>query len=210
MSLLEFLFLGAVIGVLTSAPVGPVNIMTIRHAVQGGWRDGVLVGLGAACADTIFAAIAVFGISAVTRFIEGQVDIIKLVGGLLLIAFGIRIARARPHFEAGGTLESLVTDVTAAFFLTLTNPGAVLGFVAIIGGLGSWRPVHGDYPGAVALVCGVAAGALAWWMFLSLLVSRFSTAINDQWLGRANRIAGTLLVAFGLAIFADLAWRYGS
>lgn len=205
MGIFEFIALGAAIGIITSAPVGPVNIMAIRNAVQRGTRDGFLVGLGAVLADTIYATVAVFGVSAVTGFIEGQVDVIKLVGGLLLIGFGTIVVRSHPHLESESGAANLWTEATAAFFLTLTNPGAVLGFVAIIGGLGSWRPEPGDHLGAMALVAGVSFGAAAWWGGLSLIVNRFSTKLDDRWLERANRIAGTLLVLFGLGIFLDLA-----
>lgn len=207
MSVFGFIALGVAIGLITSAPVGPVNIMTIRHAVQRGAREGILVGLGAVLADTIYAAVAVFGVSAVTQFIEGQVDLIKLVGGTLLIAFGLKILRTHPHLETepGNGAAGLWADATAAFFMTLTNPGAVLGFIAIIGGLGSWRPEHGNHIGALALVSGVALGALLWWTLVSAAVHRFSGQINDRWLESANRIAGTVLVLFGLAVFTDLA-----
>ncbi|WP_417671910.1 LysE family translocator [Roseibium sp.] len=188
-----------------SAPVGPVNIMAIRHAIQRGAREGTLVGIGAVAADTIYAAIAVFSVSAVTHFIEGQVDLIKIIGGVLLILFGARVFVSHPHLEKSGQSASVWSDATGAFFLTLTNPGAVLGFVAIIGGLGSWRPAPGDAVGALGIVAGVALGATGWWAFVSTLVSRFSAHLDDRWLERANRIAGTLLVLFGLGIFIDLA-----
>ncbi|MEJ8473433.1 LysE family translocator [Roseibium algae] len=207
MSVLGFIAVGIAIGLITSAPVGPVNIMMIRHAIQRGMREGIIVGLGAVCADTIFAAVAVFGVSAVTQFIEGQVDMIKLVGGGLLIVFGLKVMTSHPHLEKDGAdgAASVWADATAAFFLTLTNPGAVLGFIAIIGGLGGWRPTPEDHIGALALVAGVALGAASWWTFISGLVNRYSGHIDDHWLGRANRIAGTILVLFGICVFADLA-----
>ncbi|WP_417685266.1 LysE family translocator [Roseibium sp.] len=205
MSLFQFLLLGMVIGIITSAPVGPVNVMAMRHAIQRGAREGLLVGFGAVIADVIYATVAIFGVSVVTGFIEGQVDIIKLLGGALLVVFGARVFTSHPHLEKETSAADLWSDATGAFFLTLTNPGAVLGFIAIIGGLGSWRPAAADHFGAAAMVAGVALGATAWWALISSLVSRFSARLDDRWLEKANRIAGTLLVLFGLLVFADLA-----
>lgn len=200
------LLVGVVIGIVTSAPVGPVNIMTIRHAALRGWREGVVVGSGAVLADALYAGVAIFSISAVTQFIEGHADWIKLAGALLLTGFGLRIMMTHPHIEntEHEGMQGMGRDAAAAFLMTLTNPGAVLGFIAIIGGLGHWRPEPEDHVGNLAMVLGVALGALSWWCMISALVARYSSKIDDAWLERANRIAGILLLIFALTVFADL------
>lgn len=208
MTFLEYALIGYVIGIITTAPVGPVNIMAIQHAAQNGFSQGLFVGLGAVVADTIYAAVAVFGVSAITLFVEGQFDLIKCVGGLLLIVFGIKIFNTHPHLgsDPNGRGGGFLGDATAAFFMALTNPGTILAFIAIFGGLGDLRPQHGDHLGALAMVGGVAAGATSWWAFVSATVSHFRGKIDDSWLDRANHVAGFILVAFGLIIFADLAF----
>jgi len=206
-SFLEYILIGYFVGILTTAPVGPVNIMAIQHAVRGGFRQGVYVGFGAVIADTIYAAAAIFGVSAVTTFIEGQFDLIEIVGGALLIIFGIKIWNTHPHLtkNGNGREHGFLGDATAAFFMAITNPGAILAFIAIFGGLGDFRPAHGDHVGALVMVAGVAFGATSWWMIVSATVSHFRTRIDDRWLDRANHIAGFLLVAFGALIYLKLA-----
>lgn len=206
MSVLEFALIGLAIGVITTAPVGPVNIMAIQHAAQQGFRQGLYVGLGAVIADAIYAAAAIFGVSAVTRFVEGQFALIETAGAALLVLFGLKIMKTHSHLDrdAGGRVKGIWGEVTAAFFMVLTNPGVVLAYVAIVGSLGQWRPQPGDHAGALAMVLGVVLGAAAWWALLSALVTRFSARIDDRWLDRANRIAGFVLIAFGLVIGANL------
>jgi threonine/homoserine/homoserine lactone efflux protein len=203
----EFALIGFVIGIITTAPVGPVNIMAIQHAAQRGFRQGLYVGLGAVVADTTYAAVAVFGVSAVTRFIEGQFDLIKAVGVVLLFVFGLKVMTTHPHLEQDedGRKKGFWGDATAAFFMAITNPGVVLAYIAIVGGLGDWRPQHGNHIGALAMVAGVAAGATTWWATISWIVSHFSAKIDDHWLDRANFVAGIMLIVFGLVISADLA-----
>jgi threonine/homoserine/homoserine lactone efflux protein len=204
---LEYALIGYFIGILTTAPVGPVNVMAIQHAVRGGFRHGVLVGLGAVLADTIYATAAIFSVSAVTTFIEDQFSMIEIVGGALLILFGIKIWNTHPHLEKNGDGEEYryIGDVTAAFFLAITNPGTILAFAAIFGGLGEFRPPHGEHAGALMMVAGVAAGATSWWIMVSATVSHFRARIDDRWLDRANHIAGFILVAFGALIYLKLA-----
>lgn len=208
MTLLEFAVIGYAIGIMTTAPVGPVNILAIQHAAQRGFQQGLLVGLGSVVADTLYAFIAIFGVSAVTQFVEGQFDLIKFIGAVLLLVFGFKVMTSRPHFDQGSNdkRKGVFGDVTAAFLMSLTNPGTILAYVAIVGGLGDWRPQHGDHVGALVMVAGVASGATSWWVLVSGIVSRFSGRINDRWLQRANHIAGIIIVGFGLVIAADLAF----
>lgn len=208
MTNLNFLLIGAGIGLLTSAPVGPVNIMTLRHAAAHGIREGVTVALGAVVADLLYAALAVFGVSAVTGFVTGHEGLIKLAGGALIFGFGWRVYRSRPHMDPQAGAASALTDMVAAFLLTLTNPGVILGFVAILGGLGTWRPQPGDTSGALFLLAGVATGALVWWSGLCWGVSHMSARVDSSWLARANHLAGALLMLFGVGIYADLLIRW--
>ncbi len=208
MEFLEYVLIGFFVGILTTAPVGPVNIMAIQHAVHGGFRQGVFVGLGAVIADTIFAAAAILGVSAITNFIEGQFNLIEFVGGALLIVFGLKIWNTHPHLDADGNgrERGFWGDATAAFFMAITNPGAILAFIAIFGSLGNFRPAHGDHFGALMMIAGVAGGATSWWVIVSATVSHFKTRIDDRWLDRANHIAGFILMAFGGLIYLDLAF----
>ncbi|PVB63004.1 LysE family transporter [Labrenzia sp. 011] len=207
MTFVEYVLIGYFVGVLITAPVGPVNVMAIQHAVHGGFRQGVFVGLGAVLADTIFASAAIFGISAITNFIEGQINLIEIVGGALLIVFGIKIWNTHPHLDRDGNgwHRGFLGDATAAFFMAITNPGAVIAFVAIFGGLGEFRPAPGDHIGALLMVAGVASGATSWWVVVSAAVSHYRARIDDRWLDRANHIAGFVLVAFGALIYLKLA-----
>lgn len=208
MTVLEYVLIGFFVGILTTAPVGPVNIMAIQHAVRSGFSHGVFVGLGAVLADSIFASAAIFGVSAITNFIEGQFRLIETVGGALLIIFGIKIWNTHPHLGKDGNDReySYLGDSAAAFFMAITNPGAILAFVAIFGGLGDYRPPHGDNFGALVMIAGVAAGATTWWITVSATVSYFKARIDDRWLDRANHIAGFILVVFGGLIYLDLAF----
>ncbi len=207
MTVLEYVLIGYFVGILTTAPVGPVNIMAMQHAVRGGFSHGVFVGLGAVVADTIYAAAAIFGVSAITNFVEGQFRLIEVVGGALLLIFGLKIWNTHPHLEKDGNGReySYLGDTTAAFFMAITNPGAILAFVAIFGALGDYRPAHGDHFGALMMVAGVTAGATSWWIFVSATVTHFRARIDDRWLDRANHIAGFALMAFGTLIYLRLA-----
>lgn len=197
-----FFLVGLGVGLATSAPVGPINIAAIQRALRSGFLAGFCAGLGAVLADGLYASFAAFGVTAVSDFVDENSAIIQTVGGLLVIVFGIRILLSRPHLENDEEPSpSLVSGIATGFVMTATNPGVVLGFLAIFGSLGKWAPDPGDYVGAAMLVAGVLTGALSWWVMLSALVSRLRLRMNDTWLLWINRGAGAALIAFGIAIF---------
>ncbi|SDT92853.1 LysE family translocator [Stappia sp. ES.058] len=200
-----FFLIGIAIGVATSAPVGPVNIAAIQRAFRSGFLPGLFAGAGAVLADGIYAGFAAFGITAVSDFVERHSGLIQITGGMLVILFGARVLAAHPHFtEEDGPPSGLLAGMVTGFAITITNPGVVLGFLAIFGSLGKWAPDPGDYAGATAMVAGVVAGATGWWVFISATVSRLRARITDAWLVWINRASGGLLIVFGLAIFGHL------
>ena len=200
-----FFLVGLGIGLMTSAPVGPVNVAAIERAARFGFLPGLIAGLGAVFADGVYAAFAAFGITAVSDFVQGHSDLIQTVGGLLLLIFGARVLAARPHMAGDELRQSrMISSFVTGFAITLTNPGVVLGFLAIFGSLGKWAPDPGNYTGAALLVAGVVCGALGWWVMISALGSWLRGRMTDAWLAWINRISGIALIVFGLAIFAHL------
>src|SRR5882757_8273650 len=85
---------GIVIGLVVAAPIGPVNLICIRRTLAYGPVNGFISGLGAAFGDGIFATIAAFGLTAAAQLIQGYSTPLKLIGGAMLIGFGIHIFNA--------------------------------------------------------------------------------------------------------------------
>ena len=200
------LALGMVIGIAAAAPVGPVNVMTLQRSLRYGFVPGLSAGVGSALADVLFAAIAAFGITAVRTFIDDHAVGIQVVGGALVIAFGMRILASHPHLETArvdGPSDMLSASATG-FAMTITNPGAVLGFIALFGALGDWAPDEGDWIGTAELVAGVAIGTLMWWTTVAALVTHFRASLTDGMLERVNWIAGGIMIAFGVVILGRL------
>ncbi|WP_068318353.1 LysE family translocator [Polycladidibacter hongkongensis] len=198
---------GIAIGLATSAPVGPVNIMAIKRALQRGFLAGLSAGLGAVVADSFFALAAALGVTAISQFIDEHRDLIQFMGGTLLCIYGLHTLRAKPKLQSSeGSSAPDVKGFATSFFMTLTNPGAVLGFIAIFGSLGAGAPKHSNYVGALILVAGVITGALLWWAFISAAVATFlRNRASQNWLIWVNRVAGVLLVGFGVLLLARTA-----
>lgn len=201
---------GMAIGILVAAPVGPVNVLCIQRSISRGMAGGVAAGLGAVLGDGLIALCAALGVSYVVGLVEHYRFAFLLVGGLVLVLFGIRLYMAEPKFiapsEDGETthdIRAYLWDIVKTFFLTVTNPGAVLGLFAIFGGIGSLVQLTGPAE-ALLMVAAVMAGSLVWWFGLSYVVGIFRHKFNAKRLQRVNRIAGIALAIFGLVLFGEV------
>jgi threonine/homoserine/homoserine lactone efflux protein len=201
---------GIIIGILITAPLGPVNVLCLQRAVERGFWGGVAAGLGTVLGDGLIALFAALGVNAISGAIRHHRFAIQLVGGLALLAFGLRLYFTEPRIaRAGGSsddkasLADFVWDIPQTFFLTITNPGAVLGLSAIFGGVSTFVEVEG-YIDAFTMVAAIMGGSLTWWVLLSNFIGNIRHRIDLPMLRRINRIAGTLLFGFGGLLLGEI------
>jgi len=213
----EFFIKGLLVGFLIAAPVGPVAIMCIHRTIAHGRLAGYICGLGATAADTIFGAIAALGLGFIANTVMAYNDALRIGGGIILIALGLRLALSRhlPHSaerqEAAeerlspkppaSRLEFHIGNFAAAFAIMITNPITLVSFAAVFAFI-DISGIDGAARWAVSLIAGVAAGAAAWWTFLVLLASLAHGRINERGILWVNRVAGALILVFGMALLA--------
>jgi threonine/homoserine/homoserine lactone efflux protein len=203
-STLQLVLAGIGIGLLVAAPIGPVNVLVIQRAVSRGFWGGLAAGLGAVVGDGLLAAIAAFSVTAISEAMRAYAGWIQLIGGLLLVGFGLALLFARPALTIPLGQKSHLLEhagiIPQTFFLTVTNPGAILGMAAMIGGLGSLIGGLNTYLEALLLVAAVMGGSLLWWLGLSELIATIRHKLTEGRLKLINRIAGAVLIAFGLIL----------
>lgn len=180
------------IGVVIAAPVGPMALLCMQRTLRDGAAAGLPFGLGIAAADATYAAVAGFGLSAITQVLLSAAGPLQLVGGLVLIVLGLHIARSRPSREAKATTTSAAGFLTA-YGLTLANPPTILSFAAVFASL-SALPSADE---ALTFTTGVFVGSLAWWMALTFVVLRLARTLSPGRLVWLNRVSGLALAAIG-------------
>ena len=204
---------GIAVGVLVSAPVGPVNVLCIQRAIERGALGGIAAGLGAVLADGVIALLAAMGVGAITGAVSRYRDAIQLVGGVVIVGFGVALSLTQPRVDPAArgngewsSLPSYLWDVPKTFLITVTNPGAVLGLIAIFGGISSFVEVRSTYQ-ALWMVASIMAGSLLWWISLSTLIGRIGRRVSLRRLRQINIAAGVLLLVFGVILLGELVFK---
>jgi threonine/homoserine/homoserine lactone efflux protein len=192
----SFLPRGLLLGFTIAATVGPISLLTIRRTLAHGRVYGLASGLGVALADSTYAAIAAFGLTAIASVLVGGRMLLGLVGGAFLVLLGIRTMRSRPT-EVAVVAErpGLVAAFGSIFGLTMTNPMTILSFAGLFAGLGLTGTGGAD---AALLVLGVFLGSTSWWVILTAVVASLRARVTLGALTWVNRISGAAILAFGV------------
>lgn len=205
---------GIIIGFLVAAPVGPVNLLCIHRTIETGFLGGIGAIFGAVLGDGLIALFAAFGVGAISGAVEHHRLGIQIVGGAALIFFGIKLFIASPRILKQSqsqkfkiSMKDFIWDVPQTFFLTISNPGAVLGLFAIFGGISSFVEVHSKID-AITIVASIMAGSLTWWFILSSIISRFRYLVDAENLKKINKIASLILVGFGMILITEIFFKF--
>lgn len=231
LSIATFLIIGLCVGVAINVPsVGPVSVICVQRTLERGFWGGVAAGLGAVLGDGAIAAAGAFGLTAISGILNDHRTAIQLVAAFVLVLFGVKLYAAEPKLPETTRqkrsisqlrrLVDIIPDmfrpairypiwrllphmgvVPHTFFLTVTNPGAILGLLAIIGSIGAAIGGVPTYTEALLLVASIMTGSLFWWMGLSRLVSKVRHKLNEGRLKAINRTAGVVLLLFGAVLF---------
>jgi threonine/homoserine/homoserine lactone efflux protein len=189
---------GLIIGFSIAAPVGPIGVLCIRRTLADGRTSGFLSGLGAATADALYGCVAGFGLTVISGFLVDQRFWIQLIGGIFLLALGIKTLRTVPAERTAAASDTgLAASYASTLLLTLTNPMTILSFAGIFAALGV-ADTGGDFSAAALLVLGVFVGSAAWWLLLSGGVGLLREKLSSGVLRWTNRLSGAILLVFGI------------
>ena len=118
---------GILIGVLISAPMGPIGMLVIQRALSKGRFPAFCTGVGAAISDLVYCLLCGLGISFITDLIEAHQFALQIVGGVVLGAFGVFLMRKNPTRALRAPDQRVAQktywgDVGTGFLLTFSNP----------------------------------------------------------------------------------------
>jgi threonine/homoserine/homoserine lactone efflux protein len=197
-----------IMGVLLAMPFGPVNLLGIQRAVERGFFGGMAAGLGIMAGDGLIAFGAAMGVNAISGAMRQYRTAIQIVGGIALLGAGIKLYLTRAtivtetHAQKA-SLRDYAWDIPQTFFLTITNPGAVLGLIAIFGGVSSFVEVE-SYVDALTMVAAIMGGSFLYWFAVSQFIATIRHRLDVVRLSQINRIAGLIMIGFGGVLIGEM------
>ena len=200
-NIVDLVFKGMLIGMIASAPMGPVGILCVQRTLNKGRWYGLVTGFGAAASDIIYAGITGFGMAFVMDFINNEQNkfYLQIIGSVLLLAFGIYTWRTDPTrnmHKSGQQKGSLWYNMWTAVLVTFSNPLIIFLFMALFAQFAFVIP---DRPFEMLVgFASIVGGALLWWYGLSWLVDKVRGIFDAAGIRIINQIIGTVVIIFSV------------
>lgn len=201
--IVNLIFKGIMIGIIASAPMGPVGVLCVQRTLNKGRWYGFVTGVGAAASDIIYAGITGFGMSFVMDFVNNAQTkfLLQIMGSVILLIFGIISFRSNPTKnmrKSSHNKGTLFHNGLTAFLVTFSNPLIVFLFMACFAQFAFVIPHH-----PVEMFLGflsIIFGALLWWYGLTWLVDKVRTKFDAMGINIINKVIGSAVIIFSLVI----------
>ena len=200
---IDLILKGLTIGIIASAPMGPIGILVVQRTLKKGRWYGFATGVGASLSDMLYAVITGLGMSLVLDFIEKPSTMLylRLMGSVMLFFFGLWMFNTKPPepHTPSGKLGTFTHNGITGFLLTLSNPLIVFLFVALFARLNFVVPNHlwEQTLGYAAIFC----GALLWWACLTGALKTMKARLQMDTISTFNRLLGALVMGVSGILF---------
>ena len=203
-NILDFIFKGMLIGIIASAPMGPVGVLCVQRTLNKGRWYGFVTGVGAALSDIVYAGIAGYGMSYVMDFVNNQQYRwwLQLAGSLMLLGFGVYTYRSDPTknmHQSGNAKGTMTHNAVTAFLVTFSNPLIIFLFLATYAQFAFVLPDH-PFEMFVGFLI-IMAGALLWWFGLTWLVDKIRGKFDANGIRLINQVIGAVVIITSVIIF---------
>ena len=193
-SLVEIIVKGVVIGIIASAPMGPVGVLCVQRTLNKGRAYGLVTGVGAALSDILYALITGYGLNLLYDVIHNPTTIywMQLLGAIIMFIFGVHTYRSNPMQNARNVSHnksSLLRNGITGFFITLSNPMIILLFMALFTPFGfviHEMSLVNQFLGYLSIF----GGAMLWWLFITFVVNKLRARFDVRGIWIVNRVIG--------------------
>lgn len=200
--MLSFIVKGLIIGIIVSAPIGPIGILCAQRTLNKGRVHGYATAIGATLSDLFYAIIAVFSMSFVVEFIKDHQFILRLAGCAAIFFYGLYTYINNPVNKLNKIqpTKDYIQDGFTSFCLTITNPLVILLFIALFAKF-DYVDESFTFTDNILAITYIIVGATCWWLLLVHIVNKFRGRFNIRGMWVINRVTGIILMLISVGVF---------
>lgn len=198
--ILYMLWRGIAIGVIISAPMGPVGILCVQRTLEKGRVTGFFTGVGAAISDLFYCLLTGFGLSFIEEFLKANQNVIQIIGSVVLVLFGIYLFKSNPARtlrKPEAVRSTRRRDVLQGFLFTFSNPLIIFLIIGLFARFNFLLPEITPVHYVIGFVF-IFIGALLWWWIVSYFVDKVRSHFNLRSMWLINKITGGIILVFAL------------
>ena len=187
------------LGLSLAAPIGPVNLEIIKRGLNSGFKQAILAGVGAMCADTTYLVLIFFGLTSFFNF--AFMKLLLGVGGSLILIYlgGVSV---KEYFKAN-TVENKQRNFSSSFIagyaLAISSPMTIVWWTGVFGALLAAQTHTQTTTISAFFSClSILLGCFLWVFFLSASLHWGKKIINEKLTRLVSLFAGCFLIVFGI------------
>jgi threonine/homoserine/homoserine lactone efflux protein len=198
---MDIILKGVAFGTGLAIIIGPVFFSLVQTSLESGFISGIFMAVGISLSDLTYVILSYLGISQLAQH-ENFSFYPALLGGLILIAFGIAsFFKGRYRGKVNQTKKNgkdVFKQIIKGFLINGVNPFALIFWIGAM----SLATVEYGYSGNqlriffTAVLCTVFFTDVA----KSYLSNKLKQIINFRFVKIMNNIVGVVLVAFGIRL----------
>lgn len=194
---------GVVMGIGGSIPVaGPTTMLVLSYGLQGRVRAAAMIALGSAVPEGLWAALALWGFSALLERYAWAAPASEVLAAVILLGVGLLLLLRPP--AASAEADDTRTDragalrtFTLGLSLTGLNPTLLFNWGAAVTMAVSVGALTPSGALAVPFGFGVVTGIVAWFAFVLQLLARHHRRFSPRARALILRIMGFVLLGLG-------------
>ena len=179
---------------------GPAFFALIQTGIYRGFIPAFLLAFGILLNDAAIISLTVLGSTEILSKIDNY-EIIGIVGGIIIIVFGVVTYRRSGEFESNeDDLElsqpKYIVYITKGFLLNLVNPFVWIFWLGIV--VGITARFSANATNVFIFFTGTLSIVFLTDIFKGFMAARLKRYLTDKFLIVINKIAGIALVGFGI------------
>jgi threonine/homoserine/homoserine lactone efflux protein len=203
--LAELIFKAVVTGLILSMMIGPAFFLLLETSIKKGIRTALFFDFGILTSDLIYISIAYVFYAEVAKIMEGHNELLKIIGGVLFIVFGVISIIKKPSIKNQEEIDNSAQSnkdnwlqFLKGLMLNMANPMVIFYWFSVM----ALSAKHGaNNVFETILFLGIMLTVFFSIDLLKIIgAKKLRPFITDPVLRSLNRITGSILTLFGLVL----------
>ena len=201
----ELIFKAVVTGLILSMMIGPAFFLLLETSIKKGIRTALFFDFGILTSDLIYISIAYVFYAEVAKIMEGHNELLKIIGGVLFIVFGVISIIKKPSVKNQEEIDNSSQSnkdnwlqFLKGLMLNMANPMVIFYWFSVM----ALSAKHGaNNVFETILFLGIMLTVFFSIDLLKIMgAKKLRPFITDPVLQSLNRITGSILTLFGLVL----------
>ena len=201
----ELIFKAVVTGLILSMMIGPAFFLLLETSIKKGIRTALFFDFGILTSDLIYISIAYVFYAEVAKIMEGHNELLKIIGGVLFIVFGVISIIKKPSIKNQEEIDNSAQSnkdnwlqFLKGLMLNMANPLVIFYWFSVM----ALSAKHGaNNVFETILFLGIMLTVFFSIDLLKIIgAKKLRPFITDPVLRSLNRITGSILTLFGLVL----------